>query len=132
IVAQQASGGASAELLDERDRHIDVLSTLMDIKTRASDDGGVVISTAHGMTLFDRVPATLSFDQRAVMSAEAAWSANPATRGVGTLTLTAPGGQSVDLFAAGSIGSGTIGAYRALRDEVLPEAQAELDALADR
>jgi flagellar hook-associated protein 1 FlgK len=49
---------------------------------------------------------------------------------VGTLLLDNGAGQLLDLFASGDIRSGLIGGYRELRDDLLVDAQAQLDELA--
>jgi flagellar hook-associated protein 1 FlgK len=51
-------------------------------------------------------------------------------RTVGTLTLTAPSGGSVDLIASKSVRSGEIAALLEMRDQVLVEAQSQLDQIA--
>jgi flagellar hook-associated protein 1 FlgK len=53
-----------------------------------------------------------------------------ANGGVGTVILSSAG-QPIDLFENGAIRSGTIAAYRDLRDTILPQAQTQLDALAE-
>src|SRR5690606_10583752 len=70
------------------------------------------------------------FDARGMLDPAAQWDADPALRGTGTLTLIAPGGHRLDLFADRAIRSGAIAAYRELRDVTLVEAQAQLDELA--
>jgi len=94
--------------------------------------GQIAISTANGTPLFDGKAARLSFDARPGVSAEDRWTSDPTTRTVGTLSVVGSGGERTDIFADGSIRSGVIGAYRDLRDSLLPEAQRQLDTLADQ
>jgi flagellar hook-associated protein 1 len=54
----------------------------------------------------------------------------PAKRAVGTLTLKGPNGGDVDLIFNRSIRSGEIAAYLEMRDQVLVEAQTQLDEIA--
>ena len=54
----------------------------------------------------------------------------PAKSTLGTLTLVTPNGGAVDLIANHSIRSGKIAAYLDMRDNVLVEAQNQLDGLA--
>jgi flagellar hook-associated protein 1 FlgK len=72
----------------------------------------------------------LTFDGAAGLTPSSQWSADPAQRTVGTISLLSPNGDSVDLIAAGSIRSGKIAAYLEMRDQTLPQAQAQLDELA--
>jgi flagellar hook-associated protein 1 FlgK len=75
---------------------------------------------------------TLSFDARGALSPGLSWSADPTQDGVGTITLTSPGGDTTDLIANKSIQSGQIAAYLQMRDQILPQAQAQLDTLASQ
>ncbi len=130
IQAESASGGAPAQLMDQRDGYIAELASLIDIRVSPGPSGTVAISTGSGFSLLGGVAATLDFDAAAGVTAEMNWSGNPADRELGTLRLRA-GGQPIDLFAGGgALNSGAIAAYRELRDTVLVEAQAQLDALA--
>ena len=80
----------------------------------------------------DRRPGQLSFNNVGALSATSQWSANPSQDSVGTITLTSPGGTSTDLIASNAIQSGQIGAYIQMRDGILPQAQAQLDELANQ
>ena len=64
------------------------------------------------------------------MTATTQWNADPTKSNVGTLTLVSPNGSSVDLIANKSIRSGKIAAYLDMRDNVLVQAQNQLDGLA--
>jgi flagellar hook-associated protein 1 len=64
------------------------------------------------------------------MTPQTQWSADPSERLVGTLTLTSPTGGSTDLLATKTIRSGRIAALVEMRDQVLVEAQTQLDAVA--
>jgi flagellar hook-associated protein 1 FlgK len=127
-----ASGGSAqpVNLLDQRDQILNNLSKLMDIRVATKQDGSVTVSTASGTVLFDRVPSKLNFDARTDIAPQSVYSSDPSKRSVGTITLTAPGGFTVDLIAQNSIKSGSIASYISLRDDVLLKAQANLDELA--
>ena len=60
------------------------------------------------------------------------WSANASQDAVGTVTLTSPGGTTSDLIAEGAIQSGQLGAYIQMRDSILPQAQNQLDEMANQ
>lgn len=121
---------ASATLLDQRDMYIDELSQLMDIRVVSTDHNQVNVFTNSGIQLVGTEAARLAFDPQGTMTPAAQWTADPATRAVGTLTLVTPTGGSVDLLANNAIRSGEIAAYVEMRDYILPEAQAQLDAMA--
>ncbi len=121
---------AAATLLDQRDMYIDELAQLMDIRVIATDHNQVTVFTNSGIQLVATDAARLAFDMHGSISANAQWTADPATRGVGTITLTTPTGGQVDLLASNAIRSGEIAAFVEMRDYILPEAQAQLDAIA--
>jgi flagellar hook-associated protein 1 FlgK len=123
--------GARASLLDQRDQAVTGLSAYLDIQTVDQRDGTLTVITTSGMTLVDRgAAAILSFDGRGTLTPDAEYSENAATRGVGTITATTPGGSKIDLIAAKAIRSGSLAAGIELRDSVLPQAQRQLDELA--
>jgi flagellar hook-associated protein 1 len=128
-IAFDGPGGA-ADLQDQRDLRIDQLAALLDIRVSQGDRGTAKIFTNGGDLLLDSQPSTLSFDARGTLSANLLYSTDPTVRGVGTLTITDSNGGAVDLFASGTIRSGSIAAYRDLRDNILTEVQNELDELA--
>ncbi len=130
-VSQASDGANKADLLDQRDQAINSLSALMDVQTVQQSDGTVNVMTTTGVTLVDRGnPTVLSFDSRGTLSPDAAYSTDPSKRGVGTITAKTPGGATIDLVASGAIRSGSIAGALEMRDEVLPQAQRQLDDLA--
>lgn len=126
----QQGSTLSAALLDQRDSAISSLSSLMDVKVVRAENSKISIFTSGGAMLFDGKAATLAFDSHAPLSAASHYSTDPATRTVGTITLTASNGSTVDMVGSGLIRSGEIGALLDLRDTTLPQAQAQLDGIA--
>jgi len=120
----------STSLLDQRDRDIDQLATLMDIRVIPGNGSQVRVFTSSGVELADTNAATLSFNSHGTLSAASQWNVNPALSGVGTITLTSSSGGTTDLIAAKAIKAGKIGAYLQMRDTILPQAQTQLDQIA--
>lgn len=116
-------------LLDERDKAIDELASLMDIRVAGVGGQQIAIFTASGISLFDRQAAQLSFDERP-LSAQSSWSANDALRSTGTIKLVSHSGGTLDLIADKAIRSGQIAGLIELRDDILVKAQAQLDEIA--
>ncbi|MGL1227125.1 FlgK family flagellar hook-associated protein, partial [Vibrio parahaemolyticus] len=58
------------------------------------------------------------------------YNIDPTKRGVGTISITTPSGETSDLVAKDAFRSGKIAAYLSLRDDVLPAAQQQIDELA--
>ena len=121
---------AAASLLDQRDAYIDELSQLMDIRVVAGDLNQINVFTNSGAQLVGTEAAQLRFDPQGTMTATAKWSPDSSQRTVGTLVLVTPTGGEVDLLTNASIRSGEIAAYIEMRDDVLVQAQAQLDEIA--
>jgi flagellar hook-associated protein 1 FlgK len=130
--ASSAQDATTAQLEDQRDQAITQLSQLMNIKAVQSGHNQVAIFTGSGTQLVGAQASTLSFDARGALSPNLAWSADPSQDGVGTITLTSPSGDTTDLIANKSIQSGQIAAYLQMRDQILPQAQGQLDQLASQ
>ena len=130
LASTNGSNATTATLLDQRDTYISQLSQLMDVKVVPTDNNQVNVFTNSGVQLVGAQASTLSFDAKGTLSTTSQWSADPNQRSVGTITLAGPNGGSIDLIANKAIRSGQIAAYLEMRDQVLPQAQAQLDQIA--
>jgi len=130
IAASTSDDTAAATLEDQRDSAVDKLSQLMDVNVVTTGDNQVSVFTTSGVQLVGAQASTLAFDAQGTMSASQQWSADPTKRGVGTLTLTTPNGNSVDLIQSNAIRSGKIAAYLQMRDQDLVQAQNQIDGMA--
>jgi flagellar hook-associated protein 1 FlgK len=120
----------TATLRDQRDFYIDQLSQLMDIKVVTTDHNQLNIFTRSGAQLVGDRASTLVFDAKGSLSANALWNADPTKRGTGTILLDSGTGTTVDLVSGNGFGSGKIAALIEMRDQVLPQAQAQVDQIA--
>jgi flagellar hook-associated protein 1 FlgK len=120
ILETRAANATTAELEDQRDRYIEQLSGYLDIKVADQGDGNLLIRTSDGQQLYaNNKASTISFNGSPVLQ--------PGQPG-GTIAVTTPGGTTFDLLAGNE--SGSIAALAELRDEVLVEAQTQLDTIA--
>lgn len=124
------SGTPPADTLDQRDKFIARLSSIMEIQVSEAPNNTVVIRTAGGETLLEGNAVTLSFDHQGSVGPETLYSIDNAERKVGTIKLETASGFDLDLLATGALGNGQLGTLVDLRDNVLTEAQAQLDELA--
>lgn len=130
-IAHAPAGDVSTAVLkDQRDVYVDQLSQLMDIRVVAGSLDELNIFTNSGVQLVGTQAARLGFNEQGTVTAAAQWSSDPAKNSLGTLTLTAANGSSVDLIASQAIRSGQIAAFIEMRDYILVEAQNQLDAMA--
>jgi flagellar hook-associated protein 1 len=124
---------STATLEDQRDQDVTQLTQLMNINVVQNTGNQISIFTGNGQQLVaGALVSKLSFNNVGELSAASQWSANPSQDGAGTITLTAPGGNTTDLVATGAIQSGEIGAYLQMRDTILPQAQSQLDEFANQ
>ena len=121
---------AAATLMDQRDKAIDQLSQLMDIRVSSSGNNQTSIYTTNGVELVGAQASKLSFNSQGTLNANSQWNSNPAKSSAGTITCTLANGATVDMIATNSIGSGQIGADLMLRDKTLVQAQTQVDQLA--
>jgi flagellar hook-associated protein 1 len=127
------TGSAQASLEDQRGQDITELTQLMNVNVVQNSNNQISVFTGTGQQLVAGVQASqLSFANAGTLSATSLWSADPSQDGVGTITLTSPGGSTTDLIANNAIQSGQIGAYIQMRDAILPQAQNQLDELANQ
>jgi flagellar hook-associated protein 1 FlgK len=120
----------TSSLLDQRDVYVDELAKLMDINVIRGDFNQLSVFTNSGIQLVGINASTLAFDPQGAMNPSALWSSDPSQRGVGTIVLKGPNGSDVDLLASNAIRSGEIAAFLEMRDEVLVQAQTQLDEIA--
>jgi len=137
-INQQLSGATgsdstSATLEDQRDQDITQLSQLMNVNVVKNSNNQISLFTGTGQQLVSGSQASqLSFGNAGTLSATEQWSADPSQDAVGTITLTSAAGSTTDLVASNAIQSGQIGAYLQMRDNILPQAQNQLDEMANQ
>jgi flagellar hook-associated protein 1 len=133
LQASTAADSTTATLEDQRDQDVTQLAQLMNVNVVRNPGNQISIFTGTGLQLVSGAQASqLSFDNAGTLSATALWSANPSQDGAGTITLTSPGGSTTDLIANNAIQSGELAAYLQMRDTILPQAQNQLDELANQ
>ncbi len=132
VTNTSSADAATTSLLDQRDQDVSQLAQLMDIKVVQGQNNQIYVYTSSGTQLVGagQTAAQLAFNPQGAITASTLWNADPAKSGVGTITLTTPGGTPIDLIATGAIQSGEIGAYLQMRDSILPQAQTQLDQFA--
>jgi flagellar hook-associated protein 1 FlgK len=117
-------------LMDQRDRAVDQLSQLMDVRVSIDTNNRATIYTSNGVELVGGQASTLSFNSQGSLNATSQWNSNPALSSAGTITVKFANGGTMDMIATNSIISGRIGADLTLRDQTLVQAQAQIDQFA--
>src|SRR6266478_2370010 len=121
---------AAATLMDQRDKAIDLLSQLMDIRITTDSTNQTTIYTTNGVELVGAQASQLIFNSQGTLNANSQWNASPANSSVGALSIKLANGALIDMIETNSISSGQIAADLTLRDKTLVQAQAQVDQLA--
>lgn len=121
ILQTKAAGQSTADLEDARTAAVQDLAGHIDISYFTAEDGALKVYTGSGQALLDGAVHELSHAAVSAMSSSTAYQAGGGT--IDGITV-----NGVDI--TGAIGSGTLKALIEQRDQVLPDAQAELDTLA--
>ncbi len=128
-----AADSSTATLEDQRGQDITQLSQMMNVRVVQNPNNQISVFTGTGLQLVSGPLASqLNFDNAGTLSATTQYSSNPSQDGVGTITLVSPGGATTDLVADSAFQSGEIGAYLQMRDSILPQAQNQLDEMANQ
>lgn len=125
VAVRAGTGQDITELEDERDRLLDGLSEQMGIQYFTRDAHSIVVMTTGGVTLLDETARQVEFTRTPVIGATASYP------GGGLSGLTVDG---VDV-APGSaypnpVKGGRLEGLFAVRDQIMPETQRQLDEVA--
>jgi len=130
IATASAAGVEIADLKDQRDLLINRVSEYLEVDVSETPAGTAVLYSKSGNVLVDNEAVQFSFDQNGSVNANALYSSDESLRNVGTITLSGTNGYELDLIENGILETGRLGALIELRDEILPQAQQQLDDLA--
>ena len=130
LAGKGIANASDAAIADQRDSYVNRLSQLMDIRVITNNLNQTSVFTNSGVELVGAKASQLAFNAQGTVNATTLWNADPTKSNLGTLSIVSPSGTSVDLIANKSIRSGKIAALLDMRDNVLVQAQNQLDGLA--
>lgn len=119
-----------AALLDQRDRLVTQVASVVDLQAAYRPDGTVALMTRSGVSLLDGRASVFEFQSAGTLNATSQFNADPAVSGVGKLMLRSPAGLTLELVQQNVLRSGELGALIELRDRTLVQAQDQLDEVA--
>ena len=122
ITTQMSIGRDASGLMDERQRLVDQISEIVPIRAVQRDNHQIALFSKGGAILLDGTAAKIGFSGAGIMAADMTLGS-----GLNGLTIN---GRPASTSEDGAFGGGTLGAAFAVRDELAPEAQAKLDAVA--
>lgn len=123
ITSEVSVGNDAAGLMDQRQALVDRIAEIVPVRTVARDNNQIAIYTTGGAILLDGSASEVTFTQSGVMNADM-------TVGSGALSGLTLNGNPISSSDDGAFGGGTLGAAFAVRDELAPAAQEQLDAVA--
>ena len=124
ITAALSRNNDTAALQDQRQVLIDEISEIVPVRVVPRDFGAVALFSTGGAILLDGSAASVKFEPSNVVTPYMSLEA-------GTLSGLTIGGFSVSTSSeTGRLRGGTLGAQFEIRDELGPEMQTQLDALA--
>jgi flagellar hook-associated protein 1 len=124
ITAQQASGVDAGALLDQRQLLIDQVSAIVPVREVARENGQIALFSTGGAVLLEGSKASeIGFDPAGLVTADM-------TLASGALSGLTLNGMSVSTADDKMMGGGSLGALFAVRDDLAPQAQSQVDAFA--
>lgn len=123
IIAERASGRDPSALMDERQALVDRIAEIVPLREIARDREQIALFTTGGAVLLEGSPVKVGFAQTGVITPDM----NLGSGSVSGLTLN---GTAIVSTEGGVMGGGALGAALAIRDELAPALQAQIDAMA--
>lgn len=119
VIKGTSNGSDITDVLDARDAVLKQLSTEVGIRTVTRDNGDMAIYTDSGVTLFDKVPRQVTFQQTPNLAAGAAGA-----------SVYADGVPIAGTPAVMEVQSGKIAGLVSVRDDIAVTYQSQLDSMA--
>lgn len=124
ISTHSARDSYAASLQDQRQALVDQVSEYIPVRQVPRENGAIALFTPGGAILLDGNPATLGFDTANIVAPHM-------TLGNGLLSGLTINGITVPSSGSGSpVDGGRLAALFTVRDDLAPDAQAQLDAAA--
>lgn len=122
IASAEASGADISDLEDQRNTALGSLGELMNVTWFVNSSNQVHVYSSGGKVLLDSAVHTLSYESASSVTSDTVYTGTTPSGFSGIMV------EGVDITS--QITSGSVGALIELRDEVLPDAQLDLDTLA--
>lgn len=118
-----AAGRDTNDLQDLRQKTVDSISVLMPLREYARDGGAIALYSTSGATLVEGRAAVFGFERTGAIDAASSLAA-------GTLSGLTLDGRAITTGEASMIAGGSLAENFAIRDDLAPALQANLDAVA--
>ncbi|WP_431321418.1 flagellar hook-associated protein FlgK [Rhizobium sp. YTU87027] len=119
VKSATATGGNSADALDEREKLLKQISSIVGVNAVDRDNGDMALYTTDGTVVFDTVPRTVTFVAQDTYTAQ--------TKGNGVYI---DGVQLASGTGSTTSAQGSLQALLQVRDDIAPTFQSQLDEIA--
>lgn len=119
IVKMTASGRDASALVDQRQVLVDRIVEVVPLREVQRENGQIALYSSGGATLLDGQPASFGFSQAGMIAADS-----------GPLSGLTLNGRAVSASEGGVMAGGRMEANFAIRDDLGPAAQRQMDAIA--
>lgn len=123
ILAEHASGHDASALLDQRQALVDRVSEIVPVRQVARENDQIALFTTGGAVLLEGNPATIAFTPVGIITPDM-------TQDSGALSGLTLNDMPISTADDRMMGGGSLGALFAIRDELAPRAQTQIDAYA--
>ncbi|MEP3845828.1 MAG: flagellar hook-associated protein FlgK [Paracoccaceae bacterium] len=124
IVTQKLQGRDTSSMLDQRQALVDEISEIVPVQIMERQNGGIALYSTGGAVLLDGRAAELEFQSTSMVTPYMSLSG-------GQLSGISINGVSIDVSAStGMLRGGSLAAQFAIRDDLAPDGQIQLDAIA--
>lgn len=123
IISQSIAGHDISALLDHRQGLVDQVSGIVPVRQVARENNQIALFTTGGAVLLESNPPEIEFETANMITADM-------TLKSGALSGLTLNGMPITTSDDRLMGGGTLGALFAIRDELAPEAQGQIDAYA--
>ncbi|WP_022704338.1 flagellar hook-associated protein FlgK [Pseudorhodobacter ferrugineus] len=123
ITVSFATARDASALVDQRQQLIDQVAAIIPLREVQADNGRITLFSMGGATLLEGQPAKLAFSAVGIITPDM-------TLASGALSGLSINGRPINTTQSGAITGGSLSANFAIRDQLAPNAQVELDAVA--
>ncbi|MEZ5777417.1 MAG: flagellar hook-associated protein FlgK [Paracoccaceae bacterium] len=123
ILSQRSSGRDAAALMDQRQLLVDRVAAIVPVREVPRPHDQMSLFTIGGAILLEGNPVEVGFAPVGIITADM-------TIGSGALSGLTINGQPLASTDSGGLGGGTLGAMFAIRDDLAPQIQGQIDAFA--
>ena len=130
IATATATGRDATSLIDERERQVEVVNSIVPIRSSPQSDGRVALFSQGGAVLLDGTAQQLGFTATPVITEDMTLASPLASKKLSNVTLRGENVAPTAPTSASALRGGTLEAAFRTRDDTIPAFTAQMDAVA--